>query len=219
MNRIILLVFILAISLKVAGQYTPGTAPVQYEKGYIYLKDGSVLKGKYLYSSSLDKVRVISGKNSWIFNSGDVEKISVKRPLLSFEENTGFDASPGTTVPVPVWFSLMEIGVLAGNDDNNRPAPLVFGASLNRRIWKNLSAGAGIGAEFLNETYMPVTANLMYRLRQSRFTPFAMLQSGYQIPIEESRTVYYRVVPDYIYSSVIWPGPWPSYNSEMKAKG
>lgn len=53
---------------------------------------------------------------------------------------------------------------------------------MNRIIYKNLSAGAGLGAEFLGETYMPLTLNLMYRLRHSRYSPFAMVQGGYQVP-------------------------------------
>lgn len=241
MNKIILLAFILLPVMGASGQNELGMAPVRYERGYVYLKNGSVLKGKYLFSSSLEKVRVISGKNSWIFDAGEVEKITMNRPPRIFEEDGEFDSSTRvnpvnpvataaaaaaviqdksmTTQVQPKWFNLTELGVLAGNNDNSQPAPLVFGTSFNRRLTKNLSAGAGVGAEFLKETYMPVTANVIYKLRDSGFTPFAMLQAGYQVPIEDSRTAYYKVVPDYISSDIWWPGQWPNTQSDLKAKG
>ncbi len=235
MNKIILLAFILLPVMGASGQNDLGVAPVRYERGYVYLKNGSVLKGKYLFSSSLEKVRVISGNNSWIFDAGEVEKITTNRPPRTFNEDGEFNpaapvhpvapsnevipVTPLSTLAQPKWFNLTELGVLAGNNDNSQPAPLVFGTSFNRRLTKNLSAGAGVGAEFLKETYLPVTANVIYKLRDSWFTPFAMLQAGYQVPIEDSRTVYYKVVPDYISSSIYWPGPYPNTQSEMKAKG
>ena len=31
------------------------------EKGYIHMKDDSVVKGKYIYSSDLEKIRIMQG--------------------------------------------------------------------------------------------------------------------------------------------------------------
>lgn len=214
----LLCIFILACtcSIHAWGQYEVNTYPIRYSKGYIYLKDGSVLKGKYLYSNTMEKIRVISGKNSWIFDNEEVDKISSVKPVRKSGEDTAAERFP---IPETRWFNLTEIGVIAGNNDNSQPAPMVFGTSFNRMINRNLSAGMGIGAEFLKETYVPLTVNLLYRLRDNHITPFAMLQGGYQIPVEDSRTLYYKVVPDYLTSDRFWPGPWPTQNSAMKAKG
>jgi len=222
MNKIILLAFMLLPSILAFGQNDMGMAPVRYERGYIYLKDGSIIKGKYVFSSSLEKVRVISGKNTWIFDAGEVEKITMNRPPRTFEDEvTAESAAPRAnvaTVANPKWFNLTELGVLAGNRDNSQTAPMTFGTSFNRTIRKNLSAGAGFGTEFLKETYVPLTLNVMYRLRDARFTPFAMIQGGYQVPVEESRTLYNKVVPTDIYPAMYWQGR-PVYNTKMKARG
>ncbi|HOY50280.1 MAG TPA: hypothetical protein PLX49_00870 [Prolixibacteraceae bacterium] len=214
------MIFLLFVTLtEAAAQYEIQTTPVRTHRGYIHLQDGTILKGRYAYSASLEKIRVISDHQIRVFDASEVSRITIRRP-----SQFASTASPGEVPEMPglpptLWFNHTELGVLAGNDDNKQVAPLVFGTSMNRIIYKNLSAGAGLGAEFLGETYMPLTLNLMYRLRHSRYSPFAMVQGGYQVPLEGSRTLYQRVVPHDVYSSIIWPGPTPTYNTEMKARG
>jgi hypothetical protein len=213
MKLIYLFAFALLIAIQAFGQYEVNSSPVEYKRGYVYLKNGSVLKGRYIYSDSMEKLRLNSGRNTWIFDVSEIDKVSKMRPGRFNEADPEFRS---VTFAPPKWFNLTELGILAGNSDNSQSAPLVFCSSVNRKVYKNLSAGIGIGAEFLKETYLPVTANILYRLHDSRFTPYAMLQAGYQIPVEDSRTLYYQVVPDYIYSSTyIGPGS----QSEMKARG
>lgn len=204
---------------EVSAQYEVNTTPVRSQRGYIHLKDGSVLKGRYVYSSSMEKIRVTSDHSVRIFDAAEIEKITTKRPPYVFTDATETEKNLASVIPPSRWFNHTEIGVLAGSKENSREAPLVFGTSLNRIIRGNLSAGVGLGAEFLNETYMPLTVNLMYRLRSARLSPFAMVQGGYQVAIEDSRTLYQRVVPDYIYSNTIWPGYRPTYNTKMDAQG
>lgn len=214
MNRFLLAFIVITLTIQAAGQ--PG--PVPYEKGYIYLKNGSVLKGKYFYSSDLEKIRVVSGKNIWIFNSSEIDRVSRLKPVLF--DSTGYKIQKPAAV-TSNWFNLTELGVLASTTDNRNAAPFIFSTSVNRKIYRNLSAGIGIGAELLNETYMPVTANFTYRLRDSHITPFMTLQAGYQIPVEDARTIYNQVVPYYYSTSslAIYPGYWPNYSSTLKAKG
>ncbi len=212
MNKLFPVAVILLFAWQVAAQ----PVPILYEKGYVYMKNGTVLKGKYLFSNDLAKVRVVSGKNLWIFDAADVERVSRTKPeRTETPVQEPFTASLSSSP----WFNMTELGVLAGNTDNRKNAPLVFGASLNRKIYGNLSAGIGVGAEFFQETYMPVTANFMYRFRDSRITPFASLQAGYQIAVEDTRTTYYQVVPDILYRSSYYPGLLTDYNTEMKARG
>jgi len=212
MKRILLIVCTLFIVAFAKSQAVTGF----YENGYVHLKNGTVLKGRYIYSSDLEKIRVVSGKNTWVFETSEVEMITKNRPSRHFADDSGFKEFTYTPSKI---FNLSEVGVLAGNPDNSQSAPFVLGSSLNYNIRNKLSAGAGIGVEFLKETYLPITANLLYKLRETRVTPYAMLQAGYQVPIEGSRTVYYDVVPDYVSSSIIWPGPWPVSQTPMTAKG
>jgi len=216
MKELFFLLCFVVMVIHSRGQNQQSYSAPYYEKGYVQLKDGTVLKGKYVYSNTLEKIRVNSGKNTFVFDASEVERITSSRPERRYAAESDFT---DFSIEPPKWFSLTEVGVLAGNPDNSQNAPLVLGSSLNYTFWNNLSAGAGLGLEFLKETYMPVTANLLYRLRPASFTPFVMLQAGYQVPVEDSRTVYYRVVPDYVSSSLIWPGPWPVGNTLMKAKG
>jgi len=212
MNKVFLSVVVVFLAMTAVSQ----TATGFYENGFIHLKNGSILKGRYIYSSDLEKLRVVSGKNTWVFEASEVELITKNRPARRYsdeKESEEYEVSP------PKFFNLTEVGILAGNPDNSQSAPLVLGSSLNYTFWKNMSAGAGVGIEFLKETYMPVTANLLYKFRDTRFTPYAMLQAGYQVPVEGSRTVYYNVVPAHVSSRVIWPGPWPVQQEPMTAKG
>lgn len=184
-----------------------------FEKGYVCLKNGTVFKGKYIYSSTLDKVRVITGKTSRVFNVLDVEMISRSKPdgkLIYDDNDSGFPLS------TKKFFNLTEIGVLVGNPDNKKDAPFIFHSSLNYNFDKKFSAGFGLGVEFLNETYMPVTLNVMYRLKNSKISPFVMLQGGYEIPIDGSRITYNKVIPQ----DFLWNSYWTGNSQEkLDAKG
>lgn len=212
MKKFGLLICVTLFVLTLRGQ----SHDVFYEKGFVHLKNGTVLKGRYLYSNDMEKLRLISGKNSWVFDASEVQLISSARPVRQYGDTDDF---PGNVVSPPKFFVLSEAGILAGNPDNSQPAPLTLGSSLNYTFYSRLSAGVGAGIEFLKETYMPATLNLMYRLRDTRQTPFAVLQAGYHVPLEDSRTLYYNVVPEYVSSSVIWPGPWPVSQTPLQAKG
>lgn len=179
----------------------------QSEKGYVYLKNGTILKGKYQYTSDSLKLRIESAGNIWLFDSSEVERVSGMR-----DRQKQIYTQESLKTP---YFIRAEIGVLAGNAENSQSAPFSFTSSFNYIIQPQFSAGTGIGLEFLKETYLPVYLNLEYKFRDSYSTPYVFLKTGYQFAIEESRTVYYDVYPMW---SSIWPGP-NYYNENMEAKG
>ncbi len=190
-------------------QWTP-----KFENGYIYLKDGRVLKGKYLYSPQFDKIRIVHDGTSVVMDASEVEKISRKAP-----QNLRFSENDATEVYIPTgknYLILGEFGVLLGNPDNRQKAPLNFHLSGDYKLGANFLAGAGVGVEFLKETYLPVTVNALYKFGDKRLTPYAILQAGYMIPIEGSRTVVRNVIPMDV--NYIWPGP-VSYDLDVDAKG
>jgi hypothetical protein len=97
--------------------------------------------------------------------------------------------------------SFTQAGVLAGNSENENNAPFIFNSSLNYVFCKNLSAGVGVGVEFFKEAHLPLTANLLYQLGDKKaIIPFAMLQAGYQIPLESRK--YPNNLVYYVYSDV-----------------
>ncbi len=180
----------------------------QFQKGHVYLKNGTILKGKFQYSDDLEKLKVESAGNLWVFNAAEVDSIvgigsqRIKNPD---EKNS--------ILPV---FVRTEIGLLIGNSENSQSAPLSFTSSLNYNINPNFSAGLGVGLEFLKESYLPVYVNLEYKFRNSASSPYLFLKGGYQVPLEESRTVYNN---DYypVWNN-FWPGP--DYSQEkMNAQG
>jgi hypothetical protein len=182
----------------------------QPQKGYVYLKNGTILKGKYQYTEDLSKLKIESAGNIWIFRADEIEKVSTKKDQLTStfdEENWNSPLSLRT-----------EIGVLAGNSGNSQTAPFSFSTALNFTIFPKFSAGLGIGLEFLKETYLPVFVNVEYKLRNSYSTPYFFLKTGYEVPLEESNEVY-NIQPYYNYD-MYWPQPWPQNNNEpLDTKG
>ena len=165
-------------------------------KGYVFLKNGTILKGKYQYFDDLKKYRIESAGNVWIFNASEVDSVSSFRTKSS-HELLGMKNDPRI-------FNRSELGLLIGNSNNSQSAPMVFNSQLNYQFKPRVAAGIGAGIEFLKETYLPVFLNTEYKLRISNSTPYFFIQCGYLLSIEDSRTLYY----DYsIHNSFrIWPG-------------
>ncbi|MDR2389951.1 MAG: hypothetical protein LBD89_09255 [Tannerellaceae bacterium] len=113
--------------------------------------------------------------------------------------------------------SLTEAGVLAGNSDNQRPAPFIFHSSLNYALTPRLSAGLGTGVEFMKETLLPLTANLRLSFTHaSKLQPFVRLMGGYLIPLESKMNAPY---PRYLYYADAF-GTQSSYpEGDLMAKG
>jgi len=198
MKKLCLLVFISLIAFPVFSQS---------QKGYVYFKNGNILKGKFQYSDDLEKLKVESSGNLWIFNAEEIDSIVGIGPHRI--KNTVQNKSNSSL------YVRTEIGLLIGNSDNSQSAPLSFTSAFNYNITQRFSAGIGVGLEFLKETYLPATISFEYKFRNSYSTPYLFLRGGYQIPLEESRSVYYN---DYQPWSSFWPGP-DYYQENMDAKG
>ena len=114
-----------------------------------------------------------------------------------------------------------EGGVLVGNSQDEKKAPFVFHSSVNYGLYKNLSAGVGVGVEFLRETYLPVTANVMYQFRKTDVIfPFIRIRTGYQVALESTTAIYnnYYYLPILSTSSSYYPGYYPTLE-KLNAKG
>lgn len=173
----------------------------QSGKGHVHLKNGSIIKGKYVYFNDGKQLQVESAGNVWIFDAENVDHIASKhKQKMLIEEEVSIDRK---------LFFRTELGVLAGNSDNSQTAPFSISGSVNYNVNSNLSAGLGFGVEFLKESYLPVFANIEYRFRNQLTTPYVFLKAGYQVPIEDSNEIYYDVYP-------IWSSfrPWPGEMSE-----
>ena len=192
---------------------------IVYKKGYISLKNGDILKGKYVYSVDFKKLKVIANNETRIFDADDVGRITKKNPFELADTSNGF--IPSTYKPSRI-FNITELGFLIGNQDNTNKSPFIFHTSANYSFTPLLSAGVGTGVELYRETYVPVTANVMYKLNNRRTSPYVSLSGGYQIPVDGTRMttteVYSPLMSDYMSSSSYYPYPYYQ-NSELKAKG
>jgi hypothetical protein len=200
MKKLCLFIFVVTLSFPVFSQP---------EKGHVYLKSGTILKGKYNYFSNEKKLRVESAGNIWVFDSEEVDSVLNERAKRIKQQEA--------PVPETPWFFRTEIGILAGNSENSQSAPFSLTGSVNYLVDPNLSVGLGAGAEFLKESYLPVFLNVEYRFRKTTSTPYLFIKGGYQVPIEESRTIYFNGVYP-AWSSSIWPGPY-YLQENLDAKG
>ncbi len=177
--------------LLIAGLFLIPAFAQKGKKDIVYLKSGSVIKGQ-LITHDAASVKINSAGNDWVFNVTDVDSISKYEKSLrqpGFDQNYFFDTS---------------MGVLVGNSGNNQSAPFSFMTSFNYRVIDKLYLGAGLGTEFLDESYMPVFVQVQYKFRNAGFTPFVNLQVGYQVALEDGNRQnynnYYSVSSPYGYS-------------------
>ncbi len=172
-----------------------GTTLLNAQKQYIYLNNGSVIKGKIIYTENQDLIKIRSAGNIFVYNRQDIDTIIYK--------------ATGATSPLE-FNNFFRVGttVLIGNRGNEEPAPVAFQVSYNHSVYNNISAGIGAGMEYYKETtFIPAFANFEYRFRNTRFSPFVYLKCGYLFAANESiqteTPVYYDPV-----SSI---APWPAY--------
>ncbi len=177
----------------------------QLEKGYVHLKNGNVIKGKYQYSEG--KIHIVSAGSLWIFDVNDVDTIMGTRV-----KNMQLLQEPVSESSV---FYRIEAGLLIGNSQNSQSAPFSFTGSVNYRVEPRFSLGIGVGTEFYKESYLPVFANFEYKLKENFSAPYLFLRLGYEVALEDGGAVYYDVYP--AWSSSIWRGYY--YGQELNAKG
>lgn len=191
MNKIFLLIISLFLTLYGSSQT---------ERGQVHLKNGSVLKGRIHHLEGEEKIRLETAGNIWMFRTEEIDSI-VSRKSRSAELNSNMSNSK--------IFYRLELGVLAGNSDNNNSAPFSANASMNYSIKPAFSVGVGVGIDFFNESYLPATINLEYKLKNKANTPYIFCRAGYEVPLESSHAVYYDVYTP-------WSSfrPWPWYESE-----
>ncbi|MBW8330490.1 MAG: hypothetical protein K0M40_00600 [Prolixibacteraceae bacterium] len=171
------------------------------KKDIVYLKSGGIIKGE-LITNDAEIVKINSSGNQWVFKNEEVDSISKYSKVIN---------EPGITED---YFFDTSMGVLLGNSGNNQSAPFSFMSSVNFRINGNLYAGGGLGAEFFEESYMPAFAQIQYKFRDTKFTPFVNLQAGYQVPLEDGNR---NQIVTYALSSSYYQ--YPQTNSELNAEG
>lgn len=190
------------ISLLVLAIFAGLTLFAQKNSDVVYLKNGSIVKGKILMVDPDHYVKLKTRDNNiWVFEMAKVDSIShpvkVNTPI-----RTGY-------------YNLTEFGVLAGSTNNAKSAPFTLMNVNNWQFANGFAAGIGVGVHFFNETYLPVVADFRYFIRKQGPLPFVSLQAGYSIPLGGDYTQTYYA---YDLRPGIWPNPIPS-EQDISARG
>jgi hypothetical protein len=177
----------------------------QHQPDRVYLHSGSVVSGS-LVSMNSKFVKIRSGNALLVYNLSLVDSISKAKRIRSQEQ----------LLADKKYFFTTEAGVLAGNSNNEHSAPFSFMSAFNYNIYSGFSAGAGIGIEFYDESYVPVFGQLKYRFRHTDFSPMVSCQAGYLLPVEETNKQSYTYYDYRPWSSSIY---YPPNSSKLDADG
>lgn len=162
------------------------------KKDAVYLKTGAIIRGQLLIYD-LATVKINSDGNLWVFKPSEVDSVSWSPKNVSRFSKSKVDVGPPKN-----YFFETSMGVLVGNSGNQQKAPFSFMTSFNYRVMDRFHIGAGLGAEFMSESYMPVFGQIQYKFRDTKFTPFVNLQAGYMVPLENGNQQNYTVyIPSY----------------------
>ncbi len=179
------------------------------KKDIVYLKTGAIIRGQLL-TYDLATVKINSDGNLWVFNPSEVDSVSWSSKKISRFSKLKVDVGQAKN-----YFFETSMGVLVGNSGNQQKAPFSFMTSFNYRVMDRLHVGAGVGAEFMDESYMPAFGQIQYKFRDTKFTPFVNLQAGYVVPLENgNHQNYTNYYPSY---SNYYPGPQTS--DKLTAEG
>lgn len=172
-----------------------GSFAQQNKRAVLHLKDGSVIKGRYI-STSDDKVVVRTGGSTVVINNSEIDSLS---PGVSSQKPVNVDKN---------YFIKTSLGLLAGSKNNDDANAFSFDVGFNYKLFNRLYAGIGAGIDFFDVSYMPVFMNLEYHFRKSRLTPLIGLQGGYMFSLDSDERYYNPIQYDYFQTSSMWPYPY-----------
>lgn len=173
MNRVTLWKGLIISAIMISGL----TLSAQ-EVDHLYLKSGSVIRGKIVEIDPADHVKIedLCG-NLWYYKFEDIEKISkepFKKTGMKFKEDLTFN---------PGFANITSMGFLAGSNSNQQVAPFSLLMVNGYRNSIGIFTGVGIGIEFLNTNYIPLFADLRYDFFEGDVVPYAMAKGGYSLPM------------------------------------
>lgn len=152
---------------------------------HVYLKSGSVIRGKILEIEPVDHVKIedMCG-NMWYYKIAEVEKITSEpfQPDKRKEQKSiGFDAG---------FANMTSIGFLVGSSYNAQVAPFSLLMVNGYRSPIGLFAGFGTGIEFFSTSYMPLFLDLRYDIIGTDVVPYVMAKGGWGVPLSSDRSEY-----------------------------
>jgi hypothetical protein len=154
---------------------------IAQEADHVYLKTGSVIRGKILEVDPADHVKIEDRcGNIWYYRIDEVNKIS-SEPFEDKGEVRGFGSG---------YVNVTSMGFLAGSSSNSQAAPFSL---LTVNGWRSpfgLYTGLGVGIEFLSTNYMPLFLDLRFDLRKGDVVPYLLAKGGWSLPLNSGYEEY-----------------------------
>lgn len=167
----------------------------QHMQDVLYLKDGSIIRGRLISYEATGKVRVeIIGKNVLVFDAEDVARRTFEaRPK---EKRNRMERLP-VNYKYRGYYNLTQLGMLLHNPNNWRytqqESPQSFNLQMvnGYRFNRFVQTGLGLGLSFFQRGYtMPIFAELRGDILKSEITPHYYFSGGYSIPLYNGDDLY-----------------------------
>jgi hypothetical protein len=190
MNKAILVIFFLGICwVEISAQQFLNV---------VYLKNGSVIRGKILINTADSlKIETIC-KNIFVFNPSEVQKIEVenKNSYKNAENNYTFEFHKG-------FYFNFNMGLISGNSDIMSDPGYSLKAVFGYELSNFAGFGMGTGIEKFNIEMVPLFISYKSELLKRENSPVFNFNIGYSFPMNIKKTVNYL---NYNYSGGICVG-------------
>jgi hypothetical protein len=146
----------------------------------VYLKNGSVIKGKIIENIEGETIKVqTADKSIWVFNKSDVKDVE-RAPFAKTTTEIDFTLKRG-------YFTQLQIELMPSKKQSSEgTVPAMLGVA-GYQINKHFSAGLGTGVEAFHISMLPVFGDVRYYFFNDLYTPFIDLKGGYAFPLENQR--------------------------------
>ncbi len=140
----------------------------------VYLKNGSIIKGKIIEKSSeVLKIETCCG-SIFVYNQSDVDKTE-QLPKVKKRN----------TIKVKGYVNYTSFGALVGSSSNSKTAPFSLLTEHGYRFNTYLAVGGVIGYELLSEATMPLALNIKTYYPVKNNNLFFGLSGGYSFSLED----------------------------------
>jgi hypothetical protein len=150
----------------------------QKSKDVLYLKNGSIIRGKLIeIVDDQYKMQTYDG-SIFIYKTAEVEKFTKETPFFDGRKVDGFGVA-------------IEAGLLIGSQKSEYSAPFSFNFLLGLTSKTKNIISLGTGVEFIGRSYTPLFIEYKYIFSDRKTSPFLFFRTGAIIPLgkdEESST-------------------------------
>lgn len=155
--------------------FTSTTLLAQRMQDVVYLKNGSVVRGKVLSHIPGQTIKVETADQSiWVFETTNVDSITYERV-------------PGKKIDLKTkgYYNVTNFGVLAGRDDWGTRYSFSLNTINGWKLNKRFGVGLGAGLEVINDaSFFPLFGEGRFDLQHQGFSPFVSVYSGYALPTQ-----------------------------------